>query len=297
MHVSVDPVLLIALNALIAAMTFAMALGLRPQDFQRVMDAPRAPLTGLCAQFVLLPASTCLAVWWLPIAPDLGLAMLLVACCPGGNFSNLLVWLGRANVALSVSLTAVSSVLAVALTPLNFAFYASLNPRTRELVTAVSVDPLPLLAVLIFVLALPLAAGMVLGLRAPALALRLQVPLRRAALALLLLFVAGAFAAHWDVVQRHGARIVALATAHNIGALLVGALAAALARLPTQDARAVTVEVGVQNTGLGLLLLLTFFPEFAAMAVFAAFWGVPHLVTGLGLAAWWARHPPASVKA
>lgn len=293
---SLDPTLLLALNLLIAAMTFGMALGLQPADFVRIAAAPRAPLTGLLAQFLLLPAITCAAVWLLPIAPDLGLAMMLVASCPGGNFSNLLVWLARANVALSVSLTAASSVLAVLLTPLNFAFYAALNPRTRELVTAIVVEPLPLLAVVLGVLALPLTAGMILARRAPATAARWQEPIRRAALCMLLLFVAGAFAANWETVREHGARIIGLATLHNVGALLIGALAARLARLPPLDARAVTVEVGVQNTGLGLVLLLTFFPTAPAMAVFAAFWGVPHLVTGLGLAAWWARHPPEPVR-
>ena len=126
-----DPNSLLVLNIIIAVMMFGVSLTLRVADFQRVVRQPRAPLAGLFAQFLLLPALTTLATWAFDIRADLAMGMILVSTCPGGTFSNLVTWMARGNVAVSVSMTAISSVAATVLTPLNFAFYAHLNPHTR----------------------------------------------------------------------------------------------------------------------------------------------------------------------
>src|SRR5690606_37907534 len=128
-----DPASLVMLNVIMAFMMFGVSLTLKTEDFRRILVAPVAPLAGLFGQFVLLPAATCLATWALEIDPELALGMILVAACPGGSFSNVMTWLARANVAVSVSMTAVSSLAATVLTPMNFALYGYLNPHTREL--------------------------------------------------------------------------------------------------------------------------------------------------------------------
>src|SRR5690554_5733982 len=130
-----DPASLLMLNAILACMMFGVSLTLRPVDFKRVLAMPRAPVAGLVAQFLLLPAFTCLFTWLLGIEPELALGMILVSACPGGSFSNVMTWLGRGNVAVSVSMTAVSSLAATVLTPLNFALYGWLNPHTRAYLT------------------------------------------------------------------------------------------------------------------------------------------------------------------
>ena len=127
-----SPSAMIALNAIIALMMFGVSLELRADDFKRILRTPKAPLIGMFVQFFLLPASTCLLTILLPIDPSLALGLILVATCPSGTFSNIMTWLGRGNVAVSVSMTAVSSLAATVLTPLNFAFYGWLNPHTRE---------------------------------------------------------------------------------------------------------------------------------------------------------------------
>ncbi|MFN3586199.1 MAG: bile acid:sodium symporter family protein, partial [Moraxellaceae bacterium] len=116
------------LNVILALMMFGVSLTLKPEDFTRVARAPRATLVGLVAQFLLLPALSCLFTWAFRIEPELALGMMLVAACPSGSFSNLMTYLARGNVALSVSMTALCSLAALAMTPFNFWFYGSLNP-------------------------------------------------------------------------------------------------------------------------------------------------------------------------
>ncbi len=285
-----NPASLIALNVILAFMMFGVSLSLNRDDFRRVVIRPVAPVVGLLAQFLLLPAATCLATWLLAVPPELALGMILVASCPGGNFSNIMTWLARANVAVSVSMTAVSSLAATVLTPLNFAFYGWLNPHTRDLVTEIAIDPLNILLLVLAVLAVPLLLGMWAGNRFPGFARRAQKPMRVVALTVLFAFVAIAFANNIDVFLANADRIVALVVSHNALALGLGTLAGLAVGLKRADRRAVTMEVGIQNSGLGLVILFTFFPQAAGMILITAFWGVWHLVSGLTLALYWSRH-------
>ena len=126
---------LLILNVILAFMMFGVSLSLTGDDFRRVVQRPDAPIVGLLAQFVLLPAATCLTTWWFEVDAELALGMILVASCPGGSFSNIMTWLGRGNVAVSVSMTAVSSLAAMVMTPFNFSLYGWINPHTRPILT------------------------------------------------------------------------------------------------------------------------------------------------------------------
>ncbi len=286
-----DPASLVLLNAILALMMFGVSLSLRPADFRRVLVSPRAPFAGLFAQFLLLPAATCLATWALQIDPPLALGMILVAACPGGTFSNIMTWLARGNVPVSVSMTAVSSLAATLLTPFNFAFYGWLNPYTRNLLTSISIDGVDILALVLLVLALPIVLGMWVGRLFPTLAARVESPLRVVALIVFLAFVAIAFRNNSDLFVERFDTFFWLVVAHNAMALALGALMGRAMRLPAADRRAVTLEVGIQNSGLGLVILFTFMPSAGAMMLITAFWGVWHLVSGLALANIWARIP------
>ena len=195
-----DPSSLVLINLILALMMFGVSLDLRAEDFRRVLREPKAPAIGLLAQFLLLPALTCLATWALAIDPQLALGMLLVAACPGGSFSNIMTWMARGNVAVSVSMTAISSLAAGVLTPLNFALYAWLNPNTRPLLSEIAVDPLGLLLMVLMVLGVPLLLGMIIGRRFPLLTLRVEKPLRIFALLVMLTFVGLAFGRNWPWV-------------------------------------------------------------------------------------------------
>ncbi|PKM29895.1 MAG: bile acid:sodium symporter [Gammaproteobacteria bacterium HGW-Gammaproteobacteria-11] len=286
-----DPASLIALNLIMACMMFGVSLSLRLGDFKRILLAPIAPLAGLVAQFLLLPLATCLFTWALQIDAELALGMILVAACPGGSFSNIMTWLARGNVAVSVSMTAVSSLAATVLTPLNFAFYGWLNPHTREYLTQISLEPGGILLLVLLVLALPLVLGMTTGRKLPQLVARSEKPLRLLSLLVFLGFVGIAFFNNFDLFIARFHSFFWLVVLHNFIALALGYGMGLLLKLPVSDRRAVTMEVGIQNSGLGLVILFTFFPEAGGMMLITAFWGVWHLVSGLTLSQIWARLP------
>lgn len=297
-QIQFDPSSLILINIILALMMFGVSLDLRAEDFRRVLREPKAPMIGLLAQFLLLPAVTGLACWALRIEPQLALGMMLVAACPGGSFSNIMTWMARGNVALSVSMTAVSSLAASVLTPLNFTLYAWLNPHTRALLTEISIQPLGLLLIVLLVLGVPLLLGMMVGRRFPLLTLKVEKPLRIFAMLVMLVFVGLAFSRNVEQFLQHFHLFFWLVVAHNALALLVGYCSARLARLPVADRRAITLEVGIQNSALGLVIIFTFFPQASGMLLIAAFWGCWHLVSGLSLAWLWSRRAelPAPVQ-
>jgi BASS family bile acid:Na+ symporter len=277
------------LNAILGLVMFGVALELKVADFRRLVTQPRGVLTGLAAQWILLPALTLgLTLWWAP-PPSVALGMILVAACPGGNVSNFLTALGRGDVGLSVTITSVSTLIAALATPLNLAFWGSLNPATAPLLRAVQLDLGELLGAVALLLLAPLALGMLLAARRPALTARLRGPLK---LISLLIFAAFLGVALWNnrgPFVDHIGQIFLLVLAHNGVAFSVGYLTARLARLPVPERRAVTMEVGIQNSGLGLILIFGFFGGLGGMAIIAAWWGVWHIVAGLTLATLWGR--------
>ncbi len=283
---------IVALNLTIAAMMFGASLQLKAGDFRRLAQAPQAPLLGLLAQFVLLPALTCAVTWALAVPAEYALGLLLVASCPGGTFSNLMTWIARGSLPVSVTMTAFSSVAAVVMTPFNFRFYAALNPHTAPMLREIAVPQLQMLAVVVLVLGVPIGLGMWVGARKPGFAAASDKPMRVISLLVFLVFIALAVRKNQTLLAQAIGIIVPLVVFHNLLALATGATVAALFRLPTAQRRAVTLEVGIQNSGLGLTLLFTFFPQAGGMILIAACWGVWHLISGLSLAAFWSRRPP-----
>ncbi len=279
------------LNILIGLIMFGVALDIRMEDFRRVVRDPRGPLIGLGAQFLLLPAFTFLLTRIIDPAPSIALGMILVAACPGGNFSNFLAHHAGANAALSVSMTAVSTALAIVMTPLNLAFWGGLNKGTAAILTSVDLDPLDLLVTILLILGIPLAAGMWVAARFPARAARLRRPMKVFSLAAFGLFIVGALAANWQQFMDHIGAVAIAVFLHNGFAILLGYWTARSLKSPKYDARAIGIEVGIQNSALGLILIFTFFDGLGGMAIVAAWWGVWHLISGLTVSTWWSRRP------
>ena len=286
-----DPSGLVVLNAVIAVMILGASLELRVEDLRRVIARPRGVVAGFAAQALLTPALTCLLTYVFRVDPALSLGMMLVAACPSGALSNVLTWRARGNVALSVGLTTLSSLAATVLTPLNFALYGWLNPRTRALLQEVSLPVGGMLLQIVLVLGVPVLLGMLVGARLPSLAARAERPLRRLSFAILVLFIAGAFWENRGLFVERFTSFFWLVVLQNAMALGIGVAMARLARLDEADTRALTIEVGIHNSGLGLAILFTFFPTAGSMMLITAFWGVWHLVSGLALSGWWARRP------
>lgn len=292
-----NPQSLWALNVIIGLVMFGVALDLKPRDFRSVLVTPRPVLIGMAAQFVLLPAFTYLLVLVIRPAPSIALGMMLVAACPGGNVSNFLTHYARGNTALSVTMTAVSTAVAIVMTPLNLTLWAGLYPPTAELLRAVALDPLDMLLAVALLLGLPMAAGMMIGSRFPGFVARVRRPVRTASLAIFGLFVVGALAANWRHFVDWVGLVVIAVFLHNALALTCGWIAARAAGLPERDRRAVSIEVGIQNSALGLILIFNFFGGLGGAAIVTAWWGIWHLISGLTVSTWWSRRDPGVVAA
>jgi len=286
-----SPTTLHALNAILGIVMFGVALDLRADDFRRVLENPRPVLIGIAGHYVVFPAVTFLLVLAIKPPPSVALGMMLVASCPAGNISNFLVNLARGNTALSVSISSSSTVLSVVMTPLVLRFWGSLYPPTRVLMRAVAVDPLEMFMTIFVLLGLPLMAGMFVQQRWPAIADRIRVPMRRLSIGIFLSFLVLSLAANWQYFVTYVGRVVGAVFLHNATALTVGYWTAAAFGLPVRDRRAVSFEVGIQNSGLGLILVFTFFGGLGGMAIVAAWWGIWHIVAGLSLATYWSKRP------
>ena len=286
-NVQFSPDSLFVLNLILGFIMFGVALELKVEDFQRVIRQPRGPLIGLFSQFLLLPLLTFLAVWVLPIGGSVALGMFLVAACPGGNISNFISSLARANVALSVSLTAISTLLAMVMTPLNFAFWSNLYPPSAELLKTINLDTWELVKTVLLLLGVPLVLGMWTAHRFPRFTAKISRPIRIFSILFFVAFVIIALTNNFGVFLDYIQHIILLVLIHNALALLGGYLTAKAFSLPWQDVRSITIETGIQNSGLALIIIFNFFGGMGGMAVIAAWWGIWHIIAGLTLAFFW----------
>ena len=286
-----NPQGLLMINAAIGLMMLGVALELKLDDFRRIWIAPKAPLIGLVAQFVLLPVFTFLLTLLIKPPPSIALGMILVAACPGGNLSNIMTYLARGNCAISVSMTAVSTVAAIVMTPLNLALWGSLNPHTAGILRKVSLSPLDVFVTVFIILGIPLCIGLLVARSFPALAAKVRQPFKIFSLVFFIGIVAAALAANWQNFVSYIGLVFIAVLIHNALALNLGFWAGRISGLTEQDTRAVSIEVGIQNSGLGLVLVFNFFDGLGGMAIVVAWWGIWHIIAGLIAAFIFARRP------
>jgi len=217
-----DPATLTLLNVLIGLIMFGVALDIRVEDFKRVVRDPRGPIIGLVAQFILLPAMTFVLVLVIAPLPSIALGMIMVAACPGGNFSNFLAHHAKANSALSVSMTAISTALAIVMTPANLAFWGGLNPSTAAILREVDLDPLALLKTILLILGIPLVVGMLVAAKWPTLAARVRRPMKVFSLTAFGLFIIGALLGNWQQFLQNVGYVALAVALHNALGLALG---------------------------------------------------------------------------
>ncbi|MEM6642179.1 MAG: bile acid:sodium symporter family protein [Bacteroidota bacterium] len=283
---------LFALNLSLGLIMFGVAINLNPADFGRVIKNPRSALAGIFSQFIVLPAFTYLLVVAIAPRPSFALGMMLVAACPGGNISNFMSAMARGNAALSVSLTAVSSTLCVFLTPLNLAFWASLYPPTAEILNQVSLDLPSMLETIALLLIIPIILGMLLRRYYPAFADKLHPILHYSSIVIFAAIVFLAFKANFQLFVSFIHLVLLIVLVHNTLALLLGYQVANIFKLDWADRRSIAIETGIQNSGLGLILIFSFFDGLGGMAIVAAWWGIWHILSGLAIAFFWSRRTP-----
>jgi BASS family bile acid:Na+ symporter len=287
LRINFDNEALWTLNLALALVMFGIALELRPSDFGRILRSPRSVLTGVCCQFILLPALTFLLVWWWEPIPSFALGMILVASCPGGNVSNFMSHLAGGNTALSVSLTAIATLLAVVMTPLNLQVWGGYYPPSATLLTEVQIQLWEMVRLVALLLGLPLIAGMAVGYWKPRLAGRISKYFKGGSLLFFVFLIFIALYNNRDIFMDYIGLVFALVFFHNLAAFALGYSSGRLMGLSLKDVKSITIETGIQNSGLGLLLIFTFFEGLGGMALLAAFWGIWHLVSGLALSGLW----------
>ncbi|MDM0045274.1 bile acid:sodium symporter family protein [Variovorax dokdonensis] len=286
-----NPASLVLLNAVLGFLMFGIALDTRVSDFRRVARMPLAMGVGIAAQFLVLPAVTFCLTLLLKPAPSIALGMILVACCPPGNVSNILTHRAGGNVALSVSMTAVSNLLSIFIMPLNFAFWGGIHPTASGLLQTIALDPVEMVGHIVAIIGLPFVVGVALAHRFPRMTERVKKPVRLLSFLCLIGFIVGAVAGNWRYFLEYVGLVLLAVALHDALAFGTGYACASALRLAEFDRRAVSFEVGIRNAGLGLVLIFSFFGGLGGMAVVAGVWGFWDIIAGLALAGWWARRP------
>ncbi len=292
------------LNITLAFIMFGVALGIKVQNFKDVFANPKLPVIGFLSQFIVLPAITFLFVLAIGrfITPTIAMGMILVAACPGGNISNFMTSLAKGNAALSVTLTAIATIAALLFTPLNFEVYGGLYNKilisgSNDLVQPLEINPNRMLEAVFILLGIPLVAGMLFNHFLPKTTAKIDKPIRIISIIVFFILVGIMLSNNGTYFLKFIKFIFIIVLIHNIVALLSGFLFARAWKIRGLNRRAITIETGIQNSGLALVLLFNpkiFPPELnnGGMAFIAAWWGVWHIISGLTIAGLWSLKAP-----
>lgn len=279
------------INIVLAFVMFGVALGIRPRTFVDVFTKPKSVILGIVCQFILLPLFTFLLALSLKdsISWTMAMGMILVASCPGGNISNFISSLSKANVELSVSLTAISTALAIFTTPFNFWLYGNLYLKASGIASTLPQLSIPLWDVfktIVILLGIPLTLGILTAHFFPKVAEKLKKPFQYFSILFFIAMVVLAFMGNIDAFLKCIKYIFLIVLVHNLLALLIGWCVGKVSKVSKEDRRTLTIETGIQNSGLGLVLLLgtgifANFPPHGGALVITAWWGIWHIVSGL----------------
>lgn len=286
---------LLFMNITLAVIMFGVALEIKIDNFKNIINYPKSALLGFGSQFLILPALTFLLVIALNPPPTIAMGMILIAACPGGNISNFISSLAKANVALSVSLTAIATLSATILTPLNYALWGGLYvkyyERAQHLNIPIDIDFWQMAQTVFILLGIPLIVGMWVGNKFPEFTKKYLKRIKLGSVVLYLVFIFGALWANRSFMGSILLPIGFIVLLLNAQTLFTGFLVGTIARVPRADRRTLSIETGIQNSGLALILIFNpkLFDANGGMAVMAAWWGIWQMVTGLVLAYFLAR--------
>lgn len=287
------------INIVLAFVMFGVALGIKPRTFVEIFKKPQSVFLGILCQMVLLPGFTFLLTItfknWL--SPMIALGMILVAACPGGNISNFITSLSRGNTELSVSLTAINTALCIFTTPLNFSFWGGQYLKFAEkrmLLPELEIPFWEIFKTIVILLGIPLVLGMLCAQYLPKVAKALKKPMQYLSVVFFIAMVVLTFGNNIDAFMKCIRYIFLIVLVHNLLVLGIGFGTGTLFKVPYKDRRTITIETGIQNSGLGLVLLFnpaifdpTIWTNNGGMVVITAWWGVWHIISGLTLAYTW----------
>ncbi|WP_456460906.1 bile acid:sodium symporter family protein [Lutibacter sp.] len=277
------------LNVTLAIIMFGVALGITIDDFKRLFKNPRILFTGIISQFILLPFITFIFIKLVNPMPSIALGMMMVAACPGGNISNFMTQMAKGNSALSVSLTAFATLVSLVMTPFNLEFWGNLYAPTAQILQKVELNPWELAKLVTLILGIPLILGMLFNKYYKTLAKKLSKILKPISLIIFMIFIVIAFYDNFDIFVNYVEYVLILVVAHNLIALLTGFYFAKAMKLSYKNQKTLSIETGIQNSGLGLLLIFSFFNGLGGMALLVAFWAIWDIISGLLLATYWSK--------
>lgn len=284
LRIILDPVGQAGVALALMLVMFSVALGLRVDDFSFLRDKPALFVGGVLTQVVVLPLVTFLLIMAIRPAPSVALGMMVVACCPGGAVSNLLTYLSRGDVAASVALTATSSLLAAVLTPASILFWSQAYGPTADLLLSLDVSPWLFVLQTTALLVVPLILGMTVAAKAPDVARNIRKRTTVLGVSVLAGVIIYGIMYFYPVLLPALPLLGAIVVLHNALAFGTGAAAGWLLSGVSGTRRALTFEIGIQNSGLALVILLSQLRGLGGAAAIAAVWGVWHLIAGGGIA-------------
>ncbi|OBA12348.1 sodium transporter [Acinetobacter calcoaceticus] len=256
-----------------------MGMTMTVDDFKGVLQSPKAVLIGVVAQFVVMPGLAYALCKLFNLPPEIAVGVILVGCCPGGTASNVITYMAKGNVALSVACTSVSTLLAPVLTPAIFYLLAS---------QWLKIDAASMFISILQVVLLPIIVGLILRtwLKRQVESYIQVMPLVSviAIVAIVAAIIGGSKAA----ILQSGLLILAVVILHNGLGYLLGFTAARFFKLPYADSKAIAIEVGMQNSGLGVALAAVHFAASPITAVPSAIFSLWHNISGPALATYWA---------
>ena len=207
------------LNIALAIVMFGVALNITTNDFKSLLKQPKLVLVGILSQFVVLPLATYALVLIIKPQPSIALGMMMVAACPGGNISNFMTHLAKGNTALSVSLTAFATFIAIIMTPFNFEFYGNLYEPTAQILKTVELDAFELVKVVLLILGIPLVLGMLVRWKFPEQALTIAKYLKPFSIVFFVALVIIALANNIEVFNSYVKHVLWIGITHNIIAI------------------------------------------------------------------------------
>lgn len=262
-------------NTLLGIVMFGMGLTLQPHDFQVVFSRPKDVLIGCAAQFTIMPLLAFLLTKAFQLPPELAVGVILVGTCPGGTSSNVMTYLSKGDVALSVGMTAVSTVLAPFLTPLLTYFYAGQR---------VDVDMVSMFLSIVKVVILPIVLGFLVNHFFRTFTERAVEVLPLISTTAIVAIVAAVVSANSAKIMTSGLLILAVVILHNVLGYTLGYCVGKALKLDSTKCRAISIEVGMQNSGLATSLAAAHFAQYPMATIPGAVFSVWHNVSGAVLA-------------
>ncbi len=258
-----------AVIPLLMVIMFAMGLTLRWQDFRRIARKPKPLMLGVGLQFTVMPLLAWLLARVLALPPELALGILMVGACAGGTASNVMTYLANGDVALSVSMTLVSTLAGIVLTPALLLLLAD---------TSIQIDAMAILFTTAKIVVLPLAAGLLISQYLPDLRRQLFPHLGKVATAAILAIIAIVVALNADELAVVGTTTVVAVMLHNLLGMSIGYGVARLSGMTAAECRTIAIEVGMQNSGLAAALALKYFTPMTALP--GALFSIWHNISG-----------------